>query len=90
MKDRAKTAREVDASRDCEAWLFDEDSAAKRCRWPTSAVAHRLARRCDDPAVSSVLLAYAFLLDHPMGTEDMIRRLRDLRRAEREGGFCDD
>jgi len=88
MKDRATTAREVDASRDCEAWLFDEDSAAKRCKWPTAALARRLAQRCD-PAVKSVLLAYAWMLDHPMGTEDMVRRLRDLRRAEREGGFDD-
>ena len=86
---RAKTAREVDASRDIEAWLLDEDDRMKRRRWPTAALAHRLAQRAD-PFTASVLLAYAFLLDSPLGTEHAIRTLRDLRRAEQTGGFNDD
>lgn len=89
MKERAKTARRSANGTNIECWLFDEHSPGKRCRWPTSALARRLSDACDDMYVAAVLEAYAWILDHPMGTEDMVRRLRDLRRAERNEGFND-
>ena len=69
-----------------ERWLFDEDI---RCTWPTAAAARVIANRltdCTDTAMGarSVLVHYSGLLSPRISTEDAIRRLRALRRAERD------
>ena len=67
-----------------ESWVFWPDSPAHRCQWPTVRGTARLLETEDlPPGVSAVLQAYCALLAHPVGTENMIARLRALRRAER-------
>ncbi len=72
-----------------ERWLFNEHDPDIRCTWPTAAAARVIANRltdCTDTAmgVRSVIMCYTGLLSPEYSTEDMIRRLRALRRAERD------
>ena len=68
-----------------ERWLFDEDVKGLRCVWPTADLARRLMDQSRGE-IRAILNAYAWLIDCPLDDE-MIQRLKDLRKAEREGGY---
>jgi hypothetical protein len=77
-----------------ERWRLHPDDPAESCAWPTAALAGRLAGEAlslegvPDAlrfALAGLADAYVHLLTHPIGTEATVKRLRELRKLEREG-----
>ena len=85
MTRRSKTCEVVAEGTHYERWSFDAASPGLRCSWPTMDAINRAIDSNDDRHLKAALRDLATLIWHPMGAETACARLRDLRKAHRDG-----